>query len=262
MKQNHFSLILLIALVLNCKNNKAIDLDSQTKQVVQTPDKLISTKIKSHFFEASGDDWDLIISESDISFTSQRKGFEVFNAPTTEPILAQDANVKQYRSVPELGTIIVYINYEECIKSEETSWDYKVKVEIKRGIDNEFSTFEGCGNYILDYRLHDIWVLKTIYDDEVLPDYFREELPRIEINSAKKSFFGFAGCNRMNGQIFSENELIRFHNIITTKMLCAPPNKENEFLKALQSSTGYKIEKNRLFLFNPDRSTLSFIKAN
>jgi len=60
---------------------------------------------------------------------------------------------------------------------------------------------------------------------------------------------------------FFEKGLLRFTNIITTKMMCQN-NKEDEFLKALKSATSYKIENNRLWLSNPDKLLVVFKKVD
>ena len=73
---------------------------------------------------------------------------------------------------------------------------------------------------------------------------------------------GFAGCNRMNGKVFFENGLLRFNNVITTEMACGLNNKENEFLKALQSTTTYKVENMRLTLTNPSGVEVVFRKVD
>jgi heat shock protein HslJ len=104
--------------------------------------------------------------------------------------------------------------------------------------------------------LHDIWVLEKLNGKTVSASDFMKELPNLEINSATNNFLGFAGCNRMNGTIFFERGLLRFTNIITTRMACPGNNKESEFLKALQSTTSYKVENMRLILTNPSGEKL------
>jgi heat shock protein HslJ len=91
---------------------------------------------------------------------------------------------------------------------------------------------------------------------------FSKELPRVEIYANTNTFLGFAGCNQMNGAILFEKGLLRFSNIATTRMLCEPQNKENEFLKALQSTTTYKLENNRLWLSNPSGMQLVLRKVD
>jgi heat shock protein HslJ len=45
-------------------------------------------------------------------------------------------------------------------------------------------------------------------------------------------------------------------------MTCGPKNKEDQFLKALQSSTTYEIKDNRLYLSNPDGVKVIFKKID
>jgi len=67
----------------------------------------------------------------------------------------------------------------------------------------------------------------------------------------------------MSGQLFFERGLLRFTNVATTRMACLNGGEnEREFLKALQSSTGYRIANNRLTLFNPDKELLIFKKID
>lgn len=211
------------------------------------------------FFTAEGKGWTLSISDRRIAFNSDKSGFTSFNAPSTKPIPVMDANIKNYRSQPEAGIIDVKIAQGKCT---DTTSAYTVTVRIKRGIDKDFTEFQGCGDYILDYRLHDIWVLSSMYKEPVSEEQFREELPSIEINASEKSIFGFGGCNQIRGQLFTEDELLRFINIAQTRMLCAPPNKEDVFIKALKSTTQYEINNNMLILSNPDQETLRFKKAD
>jgi heat shock protein HslJ len=91
---------------------------------------------------------------------------------------------------------------------------------------------------------------------------FNSDLPSMEINSNTNTFTGFAGCNRMNGKLFFEKELLRFTDIATTKMMCDSKNEENAFLKALRSATIYKIENNQLWLSNPSEALLTFKKID
>ena len=54
---------------------------------------------------------------------------------------------------------------------------------------------------------------------------------------------------------------VRFIKIAQTRMLCAPPNKENDILSALAKVTTYKIENNTLILSNPDEQLLVLTKT-
>ncbi len=214
------------------------------------------------YFKASGNEpfWGLEITEANFRFTSLSEGFEAFNAPYTEPIRAMDANVKMYHSVPELGELKIHITQQPC--SDDMSGKenkYKVTVELKRAIDKDFKTFKGCGNYVTDYRLHDIWVLEEINGQPINVQQYGKDRPRIEINSSQNTFMGFTGSHDINGRIFFEKGLLRFTDFAVPENLSDP---EKGFMKNLQSTTGYKIENMRLLLFNPSGELLKFRKID
>lgn len=213
-------------------------------------------------FTASGNEpfWRLEITEENFGFTSLSEGFETFNAPHTEPIRAMDANVKMYRSVPELREMKIQIVQASCtddMSGKENK--YQVTVELKRGIDKDFKTFKGCGNYITDYSLHDIWMLEEMNGQPINVQQYGKDHPRIEINSSQNTFMGITGSHDISGKLFFEKGLLRFTDIEAPLNL---NDKEKDFIKNLQSATGYKLENNRLLLFNPSGELLKFRKTD
>ena len=64
----------------------------------------------------------------------------------------------------------------------------------------------------------------------------------------------------MTGGIFYEEDLLRFTQVASTRMACPSMDKENEFLSALQASTSYKLENNRLYLSNSSEENLLVFK--
>lgn len=215
------------------------------------------------YFKASGTEpfWSLEIAENQIKLKTLEDSILTPHAP---PARAMDANVKRYDIETESSTMNIQITQNQCTnaRSGEVS-PYTVSLAYKKTADDAFSTLEGCGQYITDYRLHDIWALEQLNGEKVTQADFSRELPYMEINSGTNSFMGFAGCNRMNGKIFYEPEVIRFSHIITTKMMCpADHGKEQEFLQALRSVTTYNIANLRLMLSNPDGELLVFKKVD
>ncbi|WP_233209660.1 META domain-containing protein [Flavobacterium sp. 9] len=199
------------------------------------------------YFKATGNEpfWGLKIGKDKTVFTSLIEGMESVSFKSVEPIRAMDANVKMYRLDNGKTTATVTIQQFDCQDSMSGEKSpYTVKVEINN------KTLNGCGKYITDYRLHDIWVLEELNGKKVALTDFQRELPRIEIHAADNKFMGFGGCNSIGGTIFYEKDLLRFSNVISTLMACAPGNKEGEFVTALQSTTTYNIGNNRLTLSN------------
>lgn len=255
--------IVFILLLSSCKSteNKSENTPVSDK-IIETTE--VENNTIENYFKGTGTEpfWGLKISNDMIEFTSLVEGFESFKTPHVEPILAADANVKMYRVTTESVSMRIEIIQGECSDNmSDNIYSYKVTVEITRSKDKAPTLFKGCGNYITDYRLNDLWVLEEIQGSRVIATNGKE-LPNMEINSAKNNFSGYAGCNRMSGQIFSEKKLIRFQKIAVTKMMCPDDQNEVAFLKALQKVTQYEIKNNRLYLSNPDEQLLVFKKID
>lgn len=258
--------LFLILLFLACKapKNDSIGISANTK-----PSKGYQEQIENMeqriYFRAMGNEpeWSLQIAANKISFTSLKSNFESFNAPHVDPIRAMDANVKSYRVVTETGTMVITIEQQKCTNAMSGEiFPYTVRVEIEKSKDKSIASFQGCGNYIVDPRLHDIWVLEKMNGKNVSSSEFVNELPYLEINSNSGTFMGYAGCNRMNGSLFFEKEVLRFTSIITTRMACISENKEGEFLHSLESTTSYEVANMRLTLTNPSGIELIFKKVD
>ncbi|MFD2033581.1 META domain-containing protein [Belliella marina] len=258
-------LLILSIILLSCSNgiNKKSD-DLKDSVNAETGKKLegnnhVEDKI---YFRATGTEpfWGMEISENTIKLTTI--GDSIIT-PHTHPIHAMDANVKMYKIQTESLGMTVQIVQSECANAMSGKISpYKVTIDYRENIDEKLTTLLGCGDYITDYRLHDIWVLEKMNGKDIREEDISKEFPMLEINSTTNKFVGFAGCNRINGSLFSEKELIRFTDIATTEMMCDAFDIESEFLKALQSTTGYKIENNRLTLSNPDKKLLIFKKID
>jgi heat shock protein HslJ/uncharacterized membrane protein len=263
------TLLLLLVLLLSChnktnknddipkthlKNSVIVATDKSAKKTDQIADNI--------YFKATGTEpfWGLEISESHIKLTTIGDSLLM---PHSVPVRAMDANVKRYKLQTESGEMTIQIAQSECTNAMSGKVSpYSVTIDFKRNTDKKPTELQGCGHYITDYRLHDIWVLEKMNGIKITKQDFSKEFPRMELNSTTNSFSGFAGCNRMSGKIFYEQRLLSFANIATTKMMCEAFNKEAEFLKTLQRTTTYKIENNRLTLSNPEGELLIFKKID
>lgn len=248
-------LCVLAAVTLSCKSVavKNSNMEETTSKTTSDEEDL------TVYFKATGNEpfWGLKIGKDKTVFTSLIEGMESISFKSVEPIRAMDANVKMYKLNNGKTSATVTIQQFDCQDSMSGEKSpYTVKVEING------KTLNGCGKYITDYRLHDIWVLEELNGKKVSLTDFQRELPRIEIHAAENRFMGFGGCNSISGSIFYEKDLLRFSNMISTLMACAPGNKEDEFTKALQSTTTYTVGNNRLTLSNPSGKLLVFKKVD
>lgn len=256
-------LLPIVLLIIGCKSAVTTPKETVISEPAFAYKQQMENMEKGIYFRANGNEpeWNLKISEKTIEFTSLIPGFESLTGSHVEPLRAMDANVKMYRVTDKSVTMSIQIMQQECLNTMSgDKLAYSVRIEI---VKNNNSTFlSGCGNYITDPRLHDIWVLEQLNGQKVSLTHFTKELPNLEINSSINQFMGFAGCNRMNGTLFFERGLLRFTNIITTRMACGANNKENEFLKALQSTITYKVENLRLTLADQSGNELVFKKVD
>jgi heat shock protein HslJ/uncharacterized membrane protein len=253
-------LLLLTSFMMSCKSTAA-----KTSEVKATTSEDVTEEDMSVYFKATGNEpfWALKMGNENIVFTSLIPGKEKLIFPAVESIKAMDANVKMYKVSNETSSATITIQQLDCQNSMSgVISPYKVSVEIKNNSELEWKKLAGCGAYITDYRLHDIWVLEELNGFKVFITDFQKELPRIEINAAENRYMGFGGCNSITGTIFYEKDVLRFKNGISTLMACAPGNKEGEFNKALQSTTTYAIGDNRLTLSNSSGKLLVFRKVD
>jgi uncharacterized membrane protein len=217
-------------LILGCKSKanseKATEKAKESTEVQMSVQDLMSEE-QQPYFTATGTEpfWSIELFDNHIVYKTPTDSIKT---PHAEPVMTADAEVKRYKIQTESVELHLQIQQKECTNAMSGKVSpYSVSVEIKKNIEKEFQKLECCGQYITDYRLHDIWLLETLNGTMVAKEDFNKELPTMEINAAENTFMGFAGCNRMNGSLFFEKGMLRFTNVATTKMMCEPTNKES-----------------------------------
>ncbi len=248
-------IVMLLTIVCACNSTKNKENTTPKETVSENPDLV--------YFKAIGAEpfWGVEISNNTIKYTTPEDP-EGILFPATKPVRVMDANIKTYQSKSKAGEIKVTIAYGKCSDGmSDMDHDYSVTVALKKAGEKEFKDLRGCGNYIVDYRLHDIWVLEEMEGKKIGDSDFNKR-PSLEIKAKEATFGGVAGCNRMFGKLFSERELLRFTNVGLTRMACDKMANEAKFVKALESSTAYEIKNNRLYLSNPDGLKLVFKKVD
>jgi len=263
-----FSLIVSVTACNNKPQSQGSGLDEKIKadtllsrdssQVVIPEDSITEKPI----FKATGNEpfWGITIDARDIKFTSLVEGFDKFTAAFAEPIRAMDANVKMYRSQSENGEIKVQVFQSSCTDDMSgKKMNYKTTVEIKRTSDKEYKTFIGCGDYISDYRLYDIWVLRAVDGKPAQQNLYGKEIPRIEINTTEKTFMAFTGSKEIQGKIFMEGNTIRFSTYKEPPGLNAA---EKDFLEKLRAINSFSLAENHLVLSNSGSVLLKFQKVD
>lgn len=259
------ALFAMSILFANCKPRTIpIEVPKSDSIVVEKPKVAsISEVPSSAFFKAIGTEpfWNIEISEDSIKFTTPEEKDD-FSLSYEKPQKAMDANVVLYRAKSDKIDLEITIQQGKCSDGmSDKAHNYTVKVSLKRDGQKE-QLLNGCGNYIIDYRLHDIWALEELEGKKINPEEFKKGVPNLEIYAEEARFSGLAGCNQMGGKLFSEKDLLRFTEIFTTEMMCENYETEKILIKALQSTTRYELKNNRLYLFNPEGTKAIFRKVD
>jgi heat shock protein HslJ/uncharacterized membrane protein/uncharacterized lipoprotein NlpE involved in copper resistance len=172
------------------------------------------------------------------------------NTPAVAGIKAQDNDVTLYRTKSEKGELVITViknNCEDNMSGEK--FPYKVRVEYKGTSDANYTTFEGCGNFLYDNRLYDIYVMEEMTGINFKKEKLQKGMPQFEFNLNEMRFSGHAGCNQINGGIAVVGNKITFGNLVGTLMSCPNMKVEKAVITALNDKTvTYSIDKMKLTL--------------
>ena len=179
---------------------------------------------------------------------------------------AADAMVTRISGGGDSGEIIVSINEEGCSDTmSDEKFRNSVNVEIRKRGDSKSDTYTGCGQYVPDYSLHDIWVLIEANSKKINADRFPEKgNPTFEFYVEEGRISGHAGCNNINGRFYRVGkDILHFEPFAMTRMMC--PDMELEDLVA-KSVSGrrmkYEIKNLELILTGYDQTELIFKKID
>jgi len=89
--------------------------------------------------------------------------------------------------------------------------------------------------------------------------------PVITFNTSEMRISGSGGCNRISGVINAQSgsDRISFGPTIATRMACINMEAEITFLNLLEKVACFKIENNKLTLYDSNRNELmSFVQKN
>jgi len=186
---------------------------------------------------------------------------------------AQDASIIRYYSKALLGkqkrdttkmNITITITNERY-RNENTAADYPFKLNVSIGdhADKTSTYYSGGGFYIGNPLIHDIWVLDSIHKKPVQKELFPNGLPRLEFHLDGGKFYGFGGCNELNGTYYFVQHQIHINPPVTTLKLCTDMTEERNFVQLLNNKRyAYSIQNMRLKFMHKDGTVLVFKKVD
>lgn len=267
----HFSILLFLFVWISCGDSqKSTEISEPTKNKVQNSgadiDSTNNSEINAEFFiqkKKSGIDFYGVGNEPfwaldmdfDQGFQLKTPDFE-YNTPPVDPDLAQDAPIKRYRVVTESGEMIVRIHKKRCQDTmSDQEFSHEVRVSFKSGIDSAFTEFTGCGRYVPDLSLHDIWGLIEFngvkYPNENMPGGATLELFPVD----ERVMFS-DGCNSFRGSFHTQENKVYFGNMAGRLKAC-PDQKFNSKIARRLAKTDYRYERDgRSLVFYSDSTAV------
>lgn len=164
-------------------------------------------------FYAVGDGWTLTIDEDKaIRYISQTRDID-FTAPGAQGLQPADLNATIYNVFTESGSLSIRLTPDTCINQKGEIMPYQVNVSLKNRVA-EISTFNGCGLYLNNPVLNDIWALKSWnrYSDSLGTPGFPGN-PFIEINLGSNRFSANLGCGDVEGSITAKGNKLKIYDL-------------------------------------------------
>ena len=188
-----------------------------------------------------------------------------FYTPAVSGNRAADADVTNYHAVVEAGELdITLYNQGGCTDNMSgEKFTHKVRVGIRRGNEKELTYYEGCGRFIFDQRIHDIWALESIRGRKVDIREGQGERPYLEFHTGDGRLMGKTTCNSINGGARVMGDKIEFTPLAVTMMGCPNAELEAEFLKELAPGmVTYRIDAGRLYITRDGKESMVFRKVD
>ncbi len=226
------------------------DKDKPVKEKVELNPEFYQKKFLEgvdFFGKGNEPNWTLELDLEKNFVFSMMEGFNI-STPAVEGI--KDHDLTLYRAKSESGELIITVIRENCQDNMSgENFPYKVRVEAKKSADDKFQTFEGCGKFLADLRLYDIWVMEEMTGFNLKKEKLQKGAPQFEFILSDMRFNGHAGCNSFSGNITVSGNKITFGPLLGTLMSCQNMKVEKAVVSALdQKTVTYSIDKLKLTL--------------
>lgn len=147
-------------------------------------------------------------------------------------------------------SVILLIYNELCRPVTELK---RRRTEVKVCFNTKDSLFlSGCGYYVPNYGLRDIYALDHAPGFDLAPEQFERGIPTLELHVRDLSFLGHNGCNDLSGKFTNEMDGLEFYDITSTEMAC-PQQSEFNFQRALTVVRYYERWEHGISLLNDRR---------
>jgi len=210
---------------------------------------------KGLFFTAlnSEGSWELQISKTGkLSFLSSASGKTLSSAIR---------NQKQLMIFPDTMRIIlptsprlnILLSKKTCLLAGQST-DYTVTIAE----DGNSNMYTGCGFFLSDYRLNDIWVLESVNNRPIRKRKGEKNNITMQIHPGSGRVYGSSYCNSYHADIDIRYNSMIIGPVVSTRMHCSDAATEQYFFKLLSGKQyTYSIKRGKLYL-RTGKTTLVF----
>ncbi len=166
------------------------------------------------------------------------------NTPAVPAVRLQDVAASSYHAVTEKGNLTVIVYDQVCI-NDMSGHKLPKKVEITYNTKR----YSGCGRYLADYRLNDVWMLVSINDVAIDAKRLKDR-PRLEFNLQEQHVRGHSGCNGFGGRVEVMGHYMTMPRLTGTMMFCEDDGFEKRYNALLSpNELSYEIDSGMLTLY-------------
>ena len=248
----------LFFLFFSCKTGSKTTIKNivATQRNIMPSDSMIQKQKKGIDLFATGNDpatWSLELDfDKMISFRSADGiSLDVLPAFDKKEITAETEIYSMQTDAGPMSIVLFNAGCTGLPGGEQYSKKAEVTIKNKR--------YTGCGKYLFDHHLNDIWVLESANNILQSAADFSKGLPVLEFNLQINKMNGSDGCNNISSDIEIRGNRIKFSSFTGTGMGCNNNKVEKIFNEMLSNKlVDYYLENNKLVLYLEDDSKLIF----
>lgn len=258
MKKLTYLIVIGLAIIsCSCGNSKEVastsTKDTTENQQKETPTKTgntavgIPSKTTTDFYAHSDDGrWNMSIRFGQTIVFNSPSNHIMFQAPTNKKIVAAGANVVSIFAQNDQYILKATIDVVDCAKDNGRK---VVSVMIRNIKTKKEMDFSGCGKYMGDPDLQDVWYVEKVNDQQLTASEFPHELPHFEFDLLQQKIEGFAGCNQVHGNLSFDYNKITIKPLVSTRMYCGEASKiETQIMEILNGQPIYKFQDGKLYI--------------
>lgn len=189
------------------------------------------------------------------------KEISLVSAGPTSGVRPADLNAIVYRASSGNASITLSAYPDTCTDlGTGAQFPYKV-TGTHRSASGEISSYMGCGIFLTDPALHDIYVLRSwsAYGD--LRQEFKEQAPQIEFNFRTNMIYGFDGRCEIFGKFEPMGDRVYIYELDFQDKACRSDDRSPFFDQLNIKEHSISLQDGTLTMTN-DRDVLTFVKVD